>query len=446
MQDLDGGRKMAPRAAAAALVAEVTGAGRLLAEVEGALLAALEPAARARALRLATETLRQMPRADRVLKPFLRKAPPAPVAAVLRVAVVEMAVFGAAGHGVVGEAVTTLRNDPKTEGFASLANAVLRKAAAAVEGQKVESQGADGRGFDGQPVPELPGWLRGRLMSAWGKKAVQAMEAAHLAGAPLDLTPRDGDAQALAARLGGTVIAGGSVRLAAAGQVSALPGYDTGAWWVQDAAAALPARLLGARPGERVADLCAAPGGKTLQLAAAGAEVTAVDLSAARLVRLRENLARTGLSATVVEADALDWRPGAPLDAVLLDAPCSATGTIRRHPDLPHAKGGEGIRPLAALQAEMLDHAATLLAPGGRLVFCTCSLLPEEGEAQLAALLDRRTDLAEDPEALDRAGLGQAGVAAQWRSGAAALRIRPDFLAGEGGIDGFYMACLRKTA
>ncbi|MEI4488397.1 methyltransferase domain-containing protein [Frigidibacter sp. MR17.14] len=418
-----------PRGAAAALVAEVTGNGRLLAEVEGAMLAALDPAAKARALRLAVETLRQMPRADRLLKPFLRKPPPAPVLAVIRVAVVEMAVFGGAAHGVVGEAVTLVRDDPKTEGFAGLTNAVLRKAADAIGG------------WAALPVPELPGWLRGRMMSAWGKKAVQAMEAAHLAGAPLDLTPRDGDAAALAERLGGTVIAGGSVRLAAGGQVSALPGYEAGEWWVQDASAAMPARLLAPAKGARVADLCAAPGGKTMQLAAMGAEVTAVDLSESRLARLRENLSRAKVSARVVQADALEWRPEAPLDAVLLDAPCSATGTIRRHPDLPHAKAGDSIRPLAELQAGMLDHAATLLKPGGQLVFCTCSLLPEEGEAQVTAFLDRHPEFAPDVGALSRDW-----IAPEWRSGAAGLRLRPDYLAAEGGMDGFFIACLRRGA
>ncbi|WP_126979000.1 RsmB/NOP family class I SAM-dependent RNA methyltransferase [Frigidibacter oleivorans] len=415
-----------PRGAAAALVAAVTGEGRLLSDLlaEGAL-DALPPSGRARAQRLALDTLRQLSRADRVLKPFLRRAPPAPVLAVLRVATVEMLALGAPGHGVVGAAVAGLGRDPQTEGFTGLANAVLRKVAA-----------LDPGAWAALPVTELPSWLRGRLMSAWGKRATQAMEAAHLAGAPLDLTPKDGDAAALAAAVGGTALPTGSVRLAAGAQVSELPGYAAGDWWVQDAAAAIPARLLAARAGETVADLCAAPGGKTLQLAAAGARVTAVDLSAARLARLEENLARCGLTAQVVAADARDWRPGAPLDAVLLDAPCSATGTIRRHPDLPHARTGEGLRDLFALQAAMLDHALTLLRPGGRLVYCTCSLLPEEGEAQIAALRDRHPGL---ESALPDAGWIEEG----WRSGPDALRLRPDFWPDQGGMDGFFAAALR---
>ena len=417
------------RMAAADLVAAVTGEGQLLSDALGqGALTALAPADRARAQRLATETLRQMARADAVLKPFLRRTPPAPVLAVLRIATVEMLALGAAPHGVVGAAVDTLRaGGMRTESYAGLGNAVLRKVAA-----------TDPALWAALPVPELPGWLRGRLMSAWGKPATRAMEAAHLAGAPLDLTPKDGDAGALAARLGGEVMPGGSVRLTAAGQVSELGGYASGDWWVQDAAAAMPARLLAAGPGERVADLCAAPGGKTLQMAAAGAEVTALDISQGRMDRVAENLGRCGLAANLVVADALDWQPAVLLDAVLLDAPCSATGTIRRHPDLPHAKGGYGLRELFALQAQMLDHALTLLRPGGRLVFCTCSLLPEEGEHQIAHLRDRYPEVIADTAATDLPW-----IAPEWRAGDGMLRLRPDFWADRGGIDGFFIACLR---
>ena len=423
-----GGTGIEARGVAAALVAGVTGEGRLLAEMPG-LLAPLAPAERARAQRLALETLRQLPRADAILRPFLRKAPPEAVRAVLRVATVEMLALGAPAHGVVGMAVDALRaGGARTESYAGLANAVLRKVAA-----------EDPARWAGLPVPELPGWLRGRLMSAWGKAATRAMEATHLAGAPLDLTPKDGDTAALALRLGGAALPTGSVRLAPGAQVSELPGYATGDWWVQDAAAALPVRVLAPRRGERVADLCAAPGGKTLQLAAAGAEVTAIDISAPRMARLEENLARCGLQARTEVADALIWRPEAPLDAVLLDAPCSATGTIRRHPDLPHAKTAAGLKPLFALQAEMIDHALELLAPGGRLVFCTCSLLPEEGEAQLAGALARHPGLRVDP-----AALALPGVEPEWIDPAGGLRLRPDFWAGRGGIDGFFIACLRR--
>jgi 16S rRNA (cytosine967-C5)-methyltransferase len=222
-------------------------------------------------------------------------------------------------------------------------------------------------------------------------------------------------------------------------QVSNLPGYADGLWWVQDAAAALAVRLLAPAKGEKVADLCAAPGGKTLQMAAAGALVTAVDISEPRLARLRTNLVRTGLSAKVVAADVLHWQPEGPFDAVLLDAPCSATGTVRRHPDLPFVKDGSELADLTALQAQMLDRALALLRPGGRMVYCTCSLLPEEGEAQLAAVLARQPGLV-----VVRPDLP--GVAAEWITPGGGLRLRPDYWAEKGGMDGFFMAMLQTPA
>jgi 16S rRNA (cytosine967-C5)-methyltransferase len=220
-----------------------------------------------------------------------------------------------------------------------------------------------------------------------------------------------------------------------------LPGFDEGAFWVQDAAAALPARMLAPAPGTRVLDLCAAPGGKTLQLAAMGADVTALDHSARRLQRLRANLARTGLSARIVTADALDWAPeDGPFDAILLDAPCTATGTIRRHPDLPFVKAAADVKVLSALQGALIDRAAALLRPGGRLVYCTCSLLPDEGERVVEAALARHPELAPDPAARD-----VPGVPDSWHEGAG-LRLRPDYWLERGGIDGFYIAALRRSA
>jgi 16S rRNA (cytosine967-C5)-methyltransferase len=208
---------------------------------------------------------------------------------------------------------------------------------------------------------------------------------------------------------------------------------------VQDAAAAVPARTLGAVAGREVLDLCAAPGGKTLQLAAAGARVTALDVSAPRLRRLTENLARTGLSAEVITADALAWSPGRAFAAILLDAPCSATGTIRRHPDLPFVRGADDLPGLTALQAQLLARAWDWLAPGGRLVFCTCSLMPEEGEGQLSRFR------ALHPEAeVVAPGAGVAGIEAGWIDGAGGLRLRPDFWAERGGMDGFYAMALTK--
>ncbi|MGC9370564.1 MAG: RsmB/NOP family class I SAM-dependent RNA methyltransferase [Paracoccaceae bacterium] len=418
------------RLAAVQLLHEVLEEHRPMAELTGGdgPLADLEPSGRARAQRLALSTLRHLGRADAVLKPLLRKHPPEDVRLVLRLAVVEMLEEGAAPHGVVNSAVGLLRMHRQTQPLAGLANAVLRKVGAMSRAE-----------WDALPPARMPGWLRGRLESRLGRAGVLALEAAHAAGAPLDLTPKDGDAEALAARLGGVALPTGSVRLTASVQVSALPGFEEGDWWVQDAAAALPARILTPQKGERIADLCAAPGGKTMQLAAAGAKVTALDISRPRLKRLEENLARTGLSAEVVAADLLTWLPEA-FDAILLDAPCSATGTIRRHPDLPFAKTGQEIKPLFALQAQMLDHALGLLKPGGRLVFCTCSLLPEEGEKQLEAMMERNDGISVDREALD-----VPGVDPGWRDDLGGLRLRPDYWAERGGMDGFYIFALRKT-
>lgn len=418
------------RTAALALLLGVTEERRALSALSGedGPLARLEdPGERARAQRLAAETLRHLSRADTLLAARLRRRPPPPVRGLLRLATVEMLVLGAAPHGVVDSAVAAARADRRMAHAAGLVNAVLRQVA------------GEGDAWRALPPQPLPGWLRGRLLSAYGARAVAAIERAHAGGAPLDLTPRRSGAAALAAAVGGTVLPTGSVRLDAGTRVTGLPGYAEGRFWVQDAAAAVPARILAPAPGERVADLCAAPGGKTLQLADAGAEVTAVEVSPQRAARLRENLARTGLSAGVVIADARDWAPEAAPSAILLDAPCSATGTIRRHPDLPFIREAAGLGPLVTLQAALLDRSVSLLPPGGRLLYSTCSLLPEEGERQVAAALARHADLVTDPEALLVEGVDPA-----WRTAEGGLRLRPDYWPERGGMDGFYIALLRR--
>lgn len=401
------------RQMAADLLRGVLDEGRILSAPSGG-----EPATRARALRLAQETLRQLPRADLVLAPLLRKPPPAQIHALLRVCTTELLALGAPAHGVVNEAVTLTR--ASAPALSGLVNAVLRKASAFSDWAEL-------------PVPALPGWLRRRIKAAHGPDALLAIERAHLHGAALDLTLRPmslSDRATLVAELGAQQLPGGSLRLNTGAQVSALPGFDQGLWWVQDAAAALPAQMLDARPGERVLDLCAAPGGKTLQLAAAGADVTAVDLSESRLARLHDNLRRTGLRASVICADALDWKPDAPFDAVLLDAPCSATGTIRRHPDLPYLRKPGDVASLVGLQERLLDRALEMLKPGGRLVYATCSLLVEEGEDRIAAALDRHPGLGLLPVA---AAIGRPAPGGGWRT-------RPD-----DGVDGFFVAALRRA-
>ena len=406
------------------LLDQVLGEGRALSEVLP-LLDPLDPADRARAQRLTTDVLRELDRADRMLAPHLRKSPPLRGKNALRLGTVEL-VHGAAAHGVVNDLVSIVGKHKRHGAMKGLVNAVLRK---------VADNGAEA--WAKLRVPRLPKWLRSPLSDAWGAQAVAAMEAAHVEGASLDLTLKP-DA---AARPDGEMLPTGSLRLHEAGQVSALPGFAEGAWWVQDAAAALPARLLNAQPGEAVLDMCAAPGGKTLQLAAAGAQVTALDLSEARLERVQENLKRCGLKARVTAGDALEHQ--GQYDAILLDAPCSATGTIRRHPDLPYAKDkGAGFGDLIGLQAQMLAHAWSLLRPGGRMVYCTCSLLPDEGEVQIDEALAQWPEMQVDRASVE----ALPGIDAGWISSEGGLRLRPDYWAEQGGMDGFYMVLLCKPA
>lgn len=384
----------------------------------------LTPADLARANRLANQTLRFTDKTDRLLGRYLRRLPPTPIMAILRMGVVELCEEGEAAHGVVNDLVSLARGSRKHARMSGLVNATLRKVA--TEGPAI---------WQALPAPQMPKWLRKPLVADYGKATVAAMEVVHAAGAPLDLTLKSGDPAALAKQVDGTVLPNNSVRIQGVGQVSALFGFNTGDWWVQDAAAAMPVALLDPQPGETILDLCAAPGGKTMQLAAAGAKVTALDQSARRMARVEENLKRTGLTAELIIADALEHR--GQYDAILLDAPCSATGTIRRHPDLPYAKDGTDFPELFKLQERLIDHALALLKPGGRMVFCTCSLLPDEGEIQITDALERHANLSVEPAALpwqDDA----------WKSSEGGLRLRPDFWAERGGMDGFYMARLRK--
>ena len=327
-------------------------------------------------------------------------------------------------HAAVDLSVRLAQADRRAGRYAGLVNAVLRR---------VAQHGATAS-FD-DISRDTPEWLLKRWTGIYGSDTARAIAAANGHEPALDLTVKQ-DTKSWAERLRGRVMPTGTVRTLAHGAISLLPGFSEGAWWVQDAAAALPVRLFGDLRGMNVADLCAAPGGKTAQLAFAGANVTAVDRSPARINRLRENLARLSLDAETVVADALEW-DGGPFDAVLVDAPCSSTGTIRRHPDVPWLKSEADISVLTSLQQRLLDRAVGLLKPGATLVYCVCSLEPEEGENQITALLARDPRVARKPitpqDVFDRA---------EFVTPDGDLRTLPLHLVDPdprwGGLDGFY--------
>ncbi len=417
------------RAAAVSALVRVLDKGQPLDVAFDAAAAGLDPRDRGFARNVATTTLRHLGRIDAVLNARLQRPidtmAPEP-AAILRAGAAQLLVLKTPPHAAVDAAVTLAAAGGKTaQKLKGLVNAVLRRAA------------EDEDRFTALP-PEKnwPGWLMEAWTKAYGQDAARQIAAASAAEAPLDLT-LPADRNTWAERLESEPFLRDTLRRTAGGAVPDLPGYEEGAWWVQDAAAALPARLLAVKPGERVADLCAAPGGKTLQLAAAGAEVTAIDSSAERLTRVAANLARTGLTAQLIAADVAQFTPDAPFDAVLLDAPCSATGTLRRRPDVAWTKRPKDVRALAQTQERLLAAAATLVKPGGRIVFCTCSLQAEEGPDVWEKARD--LELVPDPVTPDEApdlapALDEAG----------SLRTHPALWRQAGGVDGFFVARARR--
>ncbi len=338
-------------------------------------------------------------------------------------------------HAAVDLSVRLVQSDRRAAKYAGLVNAVLRRCAR--EGhslvEDIKSQ-----------VLDIPPWLLARWIAHYGEAAAKEMALALGHEPSLDITVKT-DAAQWASRLHGEELPTGTVRTLLHGSVTMLPGFSEGQWWVQDAAAALPARLFGDIDGKSIVDLCAAPGGKTAQLAQAGARVVALDRSPARMARLRDNLARLALSADAVVADAVEWqatdRDG--FDGVLLDAPCTSTGTIRRHPDIAWLRQEADIATLAGLQKRLLQKAAALLKPGGTLVYCTCSLEPEEGDQAIAALLAAESSLQRRPiEAAEVAGLSEIITAAGDLRTLPCHLPRPDPRLG--GLDGFYIARLFK--
>jgi len=383
----------------------------------GGRLSAFEPRDRGFARAMAAAALRRLGQIDHALAGLIERPLPAKAAFVqdaLRLAAAQLLFMGVKPHAAVDAAVRQAGRAPEYRG---LVNAVLRRLALPA---------------DSDERLNCPDWLWTSWSAAYGEPEARAIVSVLMQEPPLDLVAREAG---WAERLDAETLPTGALRRRAGGAVDGLPGFADGAWWVQDAAAALPAQLFGDIAGQRVLDLCAAPGGKTLQLAAAGAQVTALDLSQKRLALVRENLARTRLEAKLVAADAASWRPDELFPFVLLDAPCSSTGTIRRHPDVWRLKSANDVTRLAAVQDRLLGAAAEMVAPGGLLVYCACSLQPEEGPERIAALLASGA-----PFERRAIAAAEVGGLAELLTPEGDLRTLPSHLADKGGMDGFY-AC-----
>ena len=399
-------------------------------------LGALAERDRALARHIVATTLRRLGSLRHLLGQCLERGlpPTAPrVETALLIGATQILFLDVPDHAAVDLSVRLAQADRNAVHYRKLVNAVLRR---------IARSGAELLAHSATAALDTPAWLLARWSRHYGAETAQAIAAANRSEPALDLTVK-ADPGAWAARLGGHVLPTGSVRLVAHGPVPQLAGYEEGAWWVQDAAAALPARLFGDLSGRTITDLCAAPGGKAAQLAALGARITALDRSPARLQRLRENFGRLALEAEIVEADAATWN-GGPFDGVLIDAPCSSTGTIRRHPDIAWLKHEADLAGLIGLQRRLLDHAVTLTRPGGLIVFCTCSLEPEEGETLVAEFLAREPRVRRVP--IDPAEVAGCG---ELLTPAGELRTLPcHFPAADprlAGLDGFYAVRLQRV-
>lgn len=421
------------RQAAMIAISEVLGRGYRL---EGALarhegLQKLDPRDRAFARAIAATTLRRLGQIDAVLAQRLERPPPGRVKAALQTATAQMVFMDVAPHAAVGDCVAVLKADRKMSPFAGLANAVLRAVAETGKADAAKTP----------PLANIPGWLRADWTKAYGKSAVRRMAVMLSQSPPLDLSVKS-DPDGWAKRLGGRLL-GQTVRLDDIGNVSALEGFETGDWWAQDYAASLPAILLndvaGGLQGARVADLCAAPGGKTQQFCQFGADVTAIDLSEARTDRLRQNLDRTGFSPEIVTGDILKYEPSQQFKGILLDAPCSATGTFRRHPDVLHNRRPKDITPLTRLQDRLLARAADWVEPGGILVYSVCTLQDREGSDRIRAFLKARSDFRriplQQPDGL---------TLPEERYVDGSLRLLPIDHPDPKGMDGFFIAAIRR--
>lgn len=396
--------------------------------------AGLDPRDTAFARAIVMAVLRRLGEIDAVIAAFLRE--PLPVRSgqaelILRMAAAEQLYLGVPPHAAVSSAVDLAIKDPRARHFKGLINAVARRLSA--EGKEIAAA------LDVEQV-SMPPWAWQMLNDQHGEATTRAIARAHLAEPPLDISVAS-DEQGWAQRLGADRMPTGTLRRPTGGRIEEIPGFKDGAWWIQDAAAAMPARLLGDVRNLDVIDLCAAPGGKTMQLAAAGARVTAIDMDGPRMERVRENAARLGFEIHCEVADARVWVPGAPADAVLLDAPCSATGTVRRHPEILWRKDRSDLLAQAGLQYDLLRAAARMVRPGGLLVYCVCSLAREEGEDVVDAFLADGPDFQREPLCPEELG-GQDNLLTQ----AGDLRTLPSHWADRGGMDGFFACRLRRNA
>jgi 16S rRNA (cytosine967-C5)-methyltransferase len=432
---------LSARLAAAAIIGDVVQGGHRLDEcftpqAVPNRLSGLDPRDVGLTRSIATVALRRLGVIRHALGELLEKGLPRQAGRVeytLIAGAAQLLFLDAADHAAVDLAVRATKLEPKTAAFANLVNGVLRNLLRRRDEFLELAATGD---YDAPP------WLAQRWRKTYGEEAARAIAAMLMREPPLDLTVKS-DPEGWAERLDGVVLPTGSVRLRNRAPVTELPGYAEGEWWVQDAAAALPARLLAAKPDERILDMCAAPGGKTAQLAQARAQVVALDRSAERLKLLSANLSRLDLRASVAVGDAAGYQ-ATPFDAILVDAPCTATGTARRHPDVPWTKKPGDIETLAATQAKMLARAALLTKAGGRIVYCTCSLEPEEGEQQIAAFLRRNPDFRREP------ATPEDGIPAEFINRDGDLRTLPSHWPNEDsrltGIDGFFAARLVRGA
>ena len=400
-----------------------------VAMAEIALFKQLEGRDRAFARLIAATALRRLGQIDKVLSPFMKKTPAPYAMSVLRTGAAQILFLDTPPHAAVGAAVSLLKRSKKTVSMAGMANAVLRRVSEQASELMEKTDITD----------NLPLWVKTAWTEAYGAENCTKMAEVLAQEPPLDISVKK-DPEIWAEKIGADILPGGTLRRSKIGDVTAIPGFKDGEWWAQDISASLPVKLLGDVEGLRVLDMCAAPGGKTMQLAAAGAQVVALDKNTSRIPFIKQNLNRTGLSAEIVAADAAKWRDpenptGGGFDSVLLDAPCTATGTFRRRPDVLRRKRPIDVDHLIKVQEKLLLAAARHVKPGGKLIYCTCSLQRREGEQQVAKFLKNRSDFRLIPVLEDEVMALKDAVTANGE-----VRILPFFLGEKGGMDGFFIA------